>query len=75
MAFISSSIGGARRRVVDTSAEEPAAFDLGKATKDEIIDFAFQEFGMVLTENTDIRTLRRQVNEAAERAAGRNELS
>ena len=74
MVFIASAVGG-RTRVIDSSVEELPPFDLGKTTKEEIITFAFQEFGMVLSESTDIRTLRRQVTEAAERAAGRSELS
>jgi hypothetical protein len=75
MVYINSSISGSRTRVVDSSAEEAPTFDLGKASKDEVIAFAFQEFGMVLSENTDIRTLRKQILEASERAASRSELS
>lgn len=76
MAFISSSIGGSRSRVVDTSVEAPT-FDLGTATKEEIIAFAFTEFGMVLSENTDIRTLRKNVMAESDRrsAPPRSELS
>jgi len=68
MAFIASSVGIGRARVVDSSAEAPE-FDVAKATKDEIIAFAFTEFGTVLSEDTDIRTLRKQLMAASERAA------
>jgi hypothetical protein len=70
MAFISSSIGGSRTRLINSEPdEEPKTFDLGKATKDEIITFAFSEFGLVLDEGTDIRTLRKQVMAVSEKAS------
>jgi hypothetical protein len=75
MVFIASSVGGTRTRVINSEENEAPVFDLGKASKDEIIAFAFQEFGMVLSESTDIRTLRRQVAEASEhRQLGQSEL-
>jgi hypothetical protein len=74
MKFIASSIGGSRSRVVDSSAEAPE-FDVAKATKDEIVTFAFNEFGVVLSEETDIRTLRKQLMAAAEAASSHTDLS
>lgn len=64
LAYIASSVGSSRTRVIN-SAPEAATFDLGKATKAEIITFAMEEYGMVLSDETDVRTLRKQVLAAA----------
>lgn len=69
MAFIASSIGGARTRLINSAPDEEPTFDLGKATKAEIIAFAMDEFALVLDEKVDIRTLRNQVMAASEKAS------
>lgn len=71
MKFIASSVGGSHARVIDSSAEVPE-FDVATATKDEIIAFAFAEFGAVLSEATDIRTLRKQLMAASEHASAQS---
>lgn len=50
------------RRVVNTAVDDDSKpFDVGTATKAEILDFALVEFGQDLDGKTDIRTLRKQV--------------
>jgi hypothetical protein len=62
MAFIHSGIGGSiNRPKVTNSAAEADEFDVGRATKDEMIVFAMQQFGVSLTADTDIRTMRKQI--------------
>lgn len=60
--------GSSRPRMVNSVPEEAEAapFDLGKATKDEIVAFAFTEFGAAFDPGTDIRTLRKQLAALAE---------
>lgn len=73
MAYISSSlVTGGRARVINTSDEDQEVFDLGKATKPELIAFALKEFNTPLSEGSDIRTLRKQVQALSERAAADN---
>lgn len=60
MLFLSS--GATRPRMINSTPEdEPEPFDIGKATKGELVDFAFNEFGAALDETADIRTLRKQL--------------
>lgn len=68
MAFVRSAIGGARTRLINSAPDEAPTFDLGKATKAELIAFAMDEFALPLDEKTDIRTLRNQVMAASEKA-------
>jgi len=56
---------GGRVRVVDTSPED-TVFDLAKATKEQIAEFAKREYALELALDTDIRTMRRKVMEAEE---------
>lgn len=61
MAYLKS--GGTHRQVIlpaDDDAGLPP-FDIGKATKDELVTFAAQEYSVTLSTGTDIRTLRKQV--------------
>lgn len=52
------------RSVVNTVVDsEP--FDIGKATKDELIEFAASEYGISLNEKAPIAALRKQVSDAA----------
>lgn len=64
-------LAGAGRRspmVVDSS--EPAeVFDLGKATAADLVLFAFENYGMILDENTPIVELRKAVKATAEKLA------
>ena|ERR1700747_2988654 len=69
MAFIRSAIGGARTRLINSAPDEEPTFDLGKATKAEIIAFAMDEYALVLDDKTDIRTLRNQVLAASQKAS------
>lgn len=55
------------RAVIDTTEEEP--FDLGKATEDEIIAFAFNNFGLVLKKGTPISDMRKKVMMVAQAQA------
>lgn len=67
MLFLST--GSTRARIVNTEpedADETPPFDIGKATKDELVAFAFMEFGAALDPATDIRTLRKQLQALAE---------
>jgi hypothetical protein len=57
------STNGARR-VIDTSEDAP--FDIGKASKQELVDFAIAEYQITLDVNTDHRKLRGQVKTLAE---------
>lgn len=61
MRFINSGVG--RTKVVDSSEPEPDVFDIGKATKDELVVFAMGTYGVSLAADTDIRTLRKQVSD------------
>jgi hypothetical protein len=64
--------GNHRPRVVNSAAEIDA-FDIGKCTKDELVTFAMAEYGVVLDQAKDIRTLRKEFMaqiEALDAAAG-----
>lgn len=64
VAFLKSGgMGIGKRTVVMPSADEP--FDIGKAQKDELITFAYEQYQAVLDPSTDIRTLRKKVAELA----------
>lgn len=47
-------------RVVN-SADMSAEFDIGAASKEDIVTFAFEQYGVVLEATRDIRTLRKEV--------------
>ncbi len=51
---------GTRRPRVVNSAAEADVFDIGKATKDELVAFAFAEYGKMLNAEKDVRTLRKE---------------
>lgn len=76
LAFVRSSVGSSRTRVVNSAPDtDPATFDLGKASKAEIIAFAMDEFQIPLSEATDVRTLRAQVLAASRARETASELS
>ena len=70
MAYLKS--GGQRHRAVILPAgdEDDALppFDIGTATKEELVAFAQTEFVATLSVDTDIRTLRKQVATLAKNA-------
>lgn len=51
---------GTRRPKVTNSAAETNTFDIGTATKDELVAFAVGEYGIMLDGAKDIRTLRKE---------------
>lgn len=54
------------RRVVNTALDDDSKpFDVGTATKAEIIEFVLIEYGQDLDSKVDIRTLRKQVVDLA----------
>lgn len=61
------STGSTRARVVNSAPEdsESEPFDIGRATKEELVAFAFTEFGAALDPTIDIRTLRKQIQTLA----------
>ena len=58
-----------RAAVVTNSRADEDIFDLGAASKDDILVFANENYGKVLDPQTDIRTLRKIVMQLAEQAA------
>ena len=54
--------GNRRPRVVNSAAESDV-FDIGKATKDELVAFAMSEYGKMLDSDKDVRTLRKEFME------------
>jgi hypothetical protein len=64
MRWLATLSNNGARRVIDTSAEAP--FDLGKASKQELVDFALSEYQTTLDVKTDHRVLRSQVKMLAE---------
>lgn len=50
-----------------TATTSATAFDISKASKPELVDFAANEYGVAL-EDGDIRTMRRKLAELAEAA-------
>jgi hypothetical protein len=54
---------GTRRPRVVNSAAEADVFDIGKATKDELIAFSMAEYGKMLDGAKDVRTLRKEFME------------
>lgn len=65
MAYVKSMKGGhtGRRGVVNTQE----AFDIGKASKEELIDFALTEYDAELKPNDPLMVLRKQVQALAEK--------
>jgi len=57
---------GARRVVNNALDDDSKPFDVGAATKAEIIEFALIEYGQDLDSKVDIRTLRKTVMDLAE---------
>lgn len=60
MAFLRSGGFGGGKRPVKMPMDDDT-FDIGKASKDELIAFAFEQYQKVLDQGTDIRTLRKEV--------------
>lgn len=58
LAYLRSGGQGPARAVV---ADDIAPFDIDRASKDELIAFAANEYGAALDPATDIRTLRKKV--------------
>jgi len=61
--------GAPRRAVVGMSQDVEAPFDIGAASKAELVAFAMTEYSTALSDDADIRTLRKQVAKLAETAA------
>lgn len=55
-------------KVINSMAEADE-FDVGKASKDDLIVFAMEQFGHALDPSVDIRTMRKKIVEMAEKAA------
>lgn len=53
--------GQHRVRAIVNSKEDEGPFDIGKAAKDEIVAFAFEEYGLVLDPADDVRTVRKKL--------------
>ena len=54
---------------VTNSQAEADDFDVGKATKDDLIVFAMEQYGAPIDPAMDIRTMRKKIVEMAEKAA------
>ena len=63
--YLSSGRGQGRAVVLPPNIEEIEPFDIGKADAEELVNFAFTEYGLVLTATTPLRQLRKQVADAA----------
>ncbi len=65
--LMSGGLGTTKRGVKIPTQEELEAevFDIAKASKDELIAFAFDQYQEVLDPSTDVRTLRKKVAELA----------
>lgn len=59
--------GFANRPKVVNSAEAVDSFDVGKATKDELVAFALDQFGAALDSDKHIATLRKEVMALADK--------
>lgn len=68
MAYLRSGGHGANRAPAPVIFEDVQPFDVSKATKDELIAFAMNEYGLALDASADIRTLRKKVADAADAA-------
>lgn len=66
--------GHQRPRVVNSAAEADA-FDIGTASKDELVTFAIAEYGVMLDGAKDIRTLRKEFMAQVEALAGKESMS
>lgn len=70
MQIIEATIKGPRTRVVASQPIiEAEQFDVSTATKEELVAFAFDEYGVVLDSKLDRRVMCKQVMAAGERAA------
>jgi len=65
MAYLRS---GGHGRTVTAASVDDHPFDVSKATKDELVAFAMNEFGAALDPTADIRSLRKRVAELADAA-------
>jgi len=52
----------------DTYVPPPPPFDIGKASRDELITFAASQYGQVIEPNANIMSARKRVREWAQRA-------
>lgn len=57
MAYIKSGVGPQRTRIVNSATEEPP-FDIGTASKEDLVAFAAGDYGIVLDSNKPLKTLR-----------------
>jgi len=64
-----------RRPRVVNSAAEADAFDIGTATKDELVTFAMGEYGVMLDASKDVRTLRREFMAQVDALSAKETLS
>lgn len=66
MAYLKSGVGRpGRTKVVNTQPEE-AAFDIGKATKEDLVAFAASEYGLALDSSKSLKVLREEFAKTAE---------
>jgi hypothetical protein len=63
-----------RPRVINSAADADV-FDIGKATKDELVAFAFAEYGKMLDNTKDVRALRKEFMAYVETLDGKENLS
>lgn len=67
MAFIKQSVGRRVNVVASSALIEIETFDVSKATRDELVSFAFDNYGTVLDPEVHLSTLRKQVKDIADR--------
>ena len=61
---------GSSRRVTLAPPQEEEVFDIGTATKEEILDFALAEYGQQLNEKAPVHILRGQLNKLVQAMSG-----
>lgn len=69
MALISQSVGGRTRVIATAPILDMNTFDVSKATREELVTFAQDEYAVELEPDTHLTTLRRQVKDLADQAA------
>lgn len=61
MGWIKQAISRAPVKIVNTAPVEAAVFDIGKASKDDLITFAFERWGKTLDASKTLALLRTEV--------------
>lgn len=67
LAWLAGQSRAGKAKLVNSKAEEDV-FDVGTATLDEIVVFAMENYGLVIDTSKPMKTIRKQVMEAAEKA-------